>query len=156
MSFGMRHRRYFLIGYSLSGAAALIYEVTWTRLLTMEMGHGVVAASTVLAAFMGGLAFGSAVGGRFSPQLTPARALRVYAILEITIAALAFLLPLALAAIRPLLAAAYADGNQEALFQAVRLTLSLALLAIPTAAMGATFPIASRWLVRDAAHATSP
>jgi spermidine synthase len=44
--------------FALSGAAALIYEVTWTRLLTLQVGHGVAAASTVLAAFMGGLAVG--------------------------------------------------------------------------------------------------
>ena len=40
----------FLILFAVSGAAALIYEVVWTRLLTLQMGHGIAAASTVLAA----------------------------------------------------------------------------------------------------------
>src|SRR4051812_594567 len=47
-------RRLFLGLYAASGAAALVYEVTWTRLLTLQLGHTVAAASTVLAAFMGG------------------------------------------------------------------------------------------------------
>ena len=58
-------RRVFLLLYAASGAAALVYEVAWTRLLTLQMGHTVAAASTVLAAFMGGLALGSWLGGRF-------------------------------------------------------------------------------------------
>ena len=94
----MRHRL-FPIAYGLSGTAALIYEITWTRLLTLEMGHGIVAASTVLAAFMGGLAIGSAVGGRFGGRLSPAEALRVYAAIEAGIAVCALLLPLQLEAL---------------------------------------------------------
>ena len=54
----------FLFLFAVSGAAALIYEVVWTRLLTLQMGHGIAAASTVLAAFMGGLAIGAAIAGR--------------------------------------------------------------------------------------------
>lgn len=149
----MLPRRLFLIVYGLSGAAALIYEVTWTRLLTLEMGHGVEAASTVLAAFMGGLAIGSAVGGHFGGRLTPAGALRIYAIVEVGIAALALSLPLELAAVRPWLASAYADGSPGVMFPLLRLASSLFLLATPTAAMGATFPIASRWFVRGATRA---
>ena len=145
--------RLFPIAYGLSGTAALIYEITWTRLLTLEMGHGVVSASTVLAAFMGGLAIGSALGGRFGGRLSPAEALRVYAAIEAGIAVCALLLPLQLEAVRPWLARAYADGQPGVTFQSMRLASSLLLLAIPTAAMGATFPIASRWMVRDAARA---
>ena len=75
----------FLILFAVSGAAALIYEVVWTRLLTLQMGHGTAAASTVLAAFMGGLAIGAAVAGRTGARLSPERALRIYAGLELVI-----------------------------------------------------------------------
>ena len=149
----MLPRRLFLLVYGLSGAAALIYEVTWTRLLTLEMGHGVAAASTVLAAFMGGLAIGSAVAGHLAGRLTPVGALRLYAIIEVAIAALALVLPLELAAVRPWLARVYADGTPGVMFPFLRLASSLFLLATPTMAMGATFPIASRWMVRDATRA---
>ena len=143
----------FLALFAVSGAAALIYEVVWTRLLTLQMGHGIAAASTVLAAFMGGLAMGSAMAGRIGGRLDPARALRVYAALEMAIAGLALVLPAGLLALRPLLAGAYAEGSGGTTFAMLRLTSSIVLLAVPATAMGATFPIASRWMVRKAARA---
>ena len=58
---------YFLfIGFGLSGAAALIYEVAWTRSLSTIMGSSTYALSTMLAAFMAGLS----VGGWFGAKLT--------------------------------------------------------------------------------------
>src|SRR5882762_3462844 len=51
--------RFFIVCYLLSGAAALLYEVAWLRLLTLSMGHTTAAAGAVLAAFMGGLAAGA-------------------------------------------------------------------------------------------------
>jgi spermidine synthase len=143
----------FLVLFAVSGAAALIYEVAWTRLLTLHMGHGIAAASAVLAAFMGGLAAGAGAAGRYASKLAPPRALRIYAALEIAIAVLAVLLPVLLAAVRPLLASAYADGDGGATFALVRLASSMLLLCVPAACMGATFPIASRWMVRGAATA---
>jgi spermidine synthase len=61
----LSRRRLFVWLYAGSGAAALIYEVTWTRLLTLLLGHTVAAASAVLAAMMGGLAIGAWTAGRF-------------------------------------------------------------------------------------------
>ncbi len=143
----------FLFLFAVSGAAALIYEVVWTRLLTLHMGHGLAAASAVLAAFMGGLAAGAGAAGRCAGRLPPRRALHIYAGLEIAVAALALVLPLALIAVRPLLAAAYDDGNGEGWFAVVRLSTSVLLVSVPAACMGATFPIASRWIVRTASTA---
>lgn len=149
----MTPARLFLLVYGASGAAALVYEVAWTRLLTLHMGHGLAAASTVLAAFMGGLAAGAALGGQHGGRLDPRAALRAYAVLEVAIALLALLLPWELAALRPLLAWAYADGNHGLVFPLLRLGTSLVLVALPAAAMGATFPLASRWMVPSAARA---
>src|SRR3954454_8257057 len=102
----MNSRRLFVLLYALSGAAALVYEVTWTRMLTMQLGHTVAAASTVLAAFMGGLALGAWSDGSVRleadtsetgqpPNTTDtARAgLRTYAVLELLVAVCALLLP---------------------------------------------------------------
>lgn len=149
----LRRRWLFFLLFAVSGAAALIYEVVWTRLLTLQMGHGIAAASAVLAAFMGGLAAGAGAAGRISTRLEPQRALRIYATLELAIGVLAILLPFALIAVRPLLEATYADGNGGAVFALVRLSSSVLLLSVPAACMGATFPIASRWMVRAATSA---
>ncbi len=142
-------RRLFVLLYAASGAAALVYEVTWTRMLTLQLGHTVAAASTVLAAFMGGLALGAWVAGAFAGRAS----LRAYAILEILVAICALLLPAALAASVPGLAWAYADGGAPARFAVFRIAISLALLGIPAAAMGATFPIAVGWLGDRDPHA---
>ncbi|MGH9385364.1 MAG: fused MFS/spermidine synthase [Vicinamibacterales bacterium] len=150
----MRRGPFFTL-FAISGAAALIYEVIWTRLLTLEMGHTVAAVSTVLAAFMGGLAIGSAIGGRVGSRLSPERALQTYAGLEIVIALFALLLPLGLQLLNPLLASTYASGSGGGDFAVLRLVSSAVLLAAPAAAMGATFPIASRWTVRLAARAAT-
>jgi hypothetical protein len=106
-------RRLFLLLYAASGAAALVYEIAWTRLLTLQIGHTVAAVSTVLAAFMGGLALGSWLGGRFDAAVqrrssSPAVIrLRAYAACEAAIAIIAIVLPAMLAAFVPLLAWAY-------------------------------------------------
>jgi spermidine synthase len=49
-----------------SGASGLIYEVVWTRSLIYVFGAAQLAVATVLGAFMGGLALGSLIGGRFA------------------------------------------------------------------------------------------
>jgi spermidine synthase len=146
-----RARRWaFVVLYSVSGAAALVYEVTWTRLFTLYLGHTVAAASTVLAAFMGGLA-----AGAWLTRNTEGR-LRTYALLELLAAAIAIALPLAVGATTPALTWAYADGSAPARFAFVRITISLALLGVPAAAMGATFPVASRWFSPEGAAGAGP
>src|SRR3954451_896463 len=94
-------RRAFVACYAASGAASLIYEVTWTRLLTLNMGHTVAAVTTVLAAFMGGLAAGAWLAGRRPPPR--GRSLHTYAALEIAVALIVIGLPFALRAFHPAL-----------------------------------------------------
>ena len=140
----MLRSRWLFVGlYTLSGAAALVYEVAWTRLLTLQMGHTVSAVSTVLAAFMGGLAIGAWIAGWL--RLSGSWRLRTYAILEILIALIAIVLPLMLRATQPAMEWAYHDGDGALRFALVRAALSAFLLAVPAAAMGATFPIAASW-----------
>jgi spermidine synthase len=144
---GTRHQApgtiLFLALYCLSGAAALLYEVAWLRLLALHLGHTVAAVSTVLTAFMGGLAAGALVAGRRSETLTPTMALRACAFLEILIAVSAVVVPVVIAAAHPLLAATYADGA-GAWFGPTRVAIAFAAVAVPTLAMGATFPFAVR------------
>ena len=135
----------FLAAYACSGLAGLVYEVSWTRLLTLEMGRGIAASSTVLAAFMGGLALGAATAGQRAARLSPRQALRAYAGLELTVAVLAVALPFELRALSPVFASAYHDGAAGVSFGIVRIGASLVLLVLPAMALGATFPVAVRW-----------
>ncbi|HEC03045.1 MAG TPA: hypothetical protein ENI81_05855, partial [Phycisphaerales bacterium] len=60
-----------------SGAAGLIYEVTWTRAFGAVFGNTIFAVSTVLTAFMLGLALGSWLLGRVADRSS--RPLLLYA-----------------------------------------------------------------------------
>src|SRR3977135_2871139 len=80
------------ICFVLSGATGLIYEVLWARMLGLVFGATTLAVSTVLAAFMGGLALGSALAGRNGAGVrSPVRA---YGLLEVGIALYALAVPL--------------------------------------------------------------
>src|SRR3982074_659156 len=78
--------------FFLSGATGLIYEVLWARMLCLVFGATTLAVSTVLAAFMGGLALGSALAGRRGAAVR--RPVRAYGLLEIGIALYAVVVPL--------------------------------------------------------------
>jgi spermidine synthase len=137
--------------FFLSGASGLIYEIAWTRRLTLIFGSTTLAVSTVLAAFMGGLALGSYRLGRRADE-GPSRALGLYGKLELAIAGAALLVPVLLRATQ----AAYLElaprlESFPQLFFLVQFLLVGAVLVIPTAAMGGTLPALSRWLVRDPA-----
>ena len=64
-------KAYFLtcVFFFISGAAALIYEVMWVRLLGIVFGQTTYAISTVLAAYMAGLGLGSYVMGKISEKI---------------------------------------------------------------------------------------
>jgi spermidine synthase len=144
----------FLAAYACSGLAGLIYEVAWVRTLTLYMGHTTAATSTVVAAFMGGMAAGSAIGGRVAARLSPHYALVGYAVLESVVILMAIALPAELGQLTPLLQWAYRDGEPGSLFPAVRLLTCLAVLMVPTMALGATFPVAVRWFVSGSRQRT--
>jgi len=151
-------RLLFITLYAASGAAGLVYEVAWTRLLTLALGHTVAAASTVLAAFMGGLALGAWLAGRAERRrgadaIATRSRLRMYAALELIVALSAVVLPAVLSASTPLLAWAYHDGLAPARFGLTRVLVCAALVGVPATAMGATFPVAVGWYARGAADA---
>ncbi|MFN2369590.1 MAG: spermine synthase, partial [Candidatus Krumholzibacteriia bacterium] len=52
------------LAFFASGAASLIAEVTWNRMLIVVVGNSLHAAALIIMVFMGGLGLGSWVGGR--------------------------------------------------------------------------------------------
>lgn len=133
--------------FTLSGAAGLIYEVLWTRRLTLIFGSTTLAVSTVLAAYMGGLALGAFLLGRWADR-NRARALRSYGWLELAIAVLGLAVPLLLKAVAAVyLALAPGLESVPMVFFVVQFLLVGAVLAAPCALMGGTLPLLARWLV---------
>jgi spermidine synthase len=133
-----------LAALTLSGVAALAYEILWVRVLGELFGHTVYAVHVVLAVFFGGVAAGSAASDRL--RLSGARLLRAYAVIEglIAVAGLAF--PHLAAAVTPLYDRLAPLELETGPAVAYRLVTATALLLIPTALMGATFPLLLRWL----------
>jgi spermidine synthase len=142
----------FLLAYTCSGLAGLIYQVSWTRLLTLHIGHTTAAASAVVAAFLGGLAVGAVAGGVIASRLSRRGSLLAYALLEIGVGAAALALPMQLSALTPLLVWAYGNGAPGPLFPTIRLLSCFVMVFVPAAALGATFPMAIRWFASDAGH----
>jgi len=129
-----------LLLFFLSGASALVYQVLWMRLLALVFGVTVHAASTVLAAFMTGLAVGSAVAGRMADRVQ--RPLVVFAGAEALVAVAALATPVALAGVEALYVRLHpALDGWPVVIAFVRLLLSFAVLVVPTTLMGATLPL---------------
>ena len=73
--------------FFLSGAAALIYQVCWQRILALHTGVGLYSITLIVGAFMTGLGLGSWLGGERSARLTPRDAMRAFVGIELGIAA---------------------------------------------------------------------
>ncbi|HKZ01889.1 MAG TPA: fused MFS/spermidine synthase, partial [Pyrinomonadaceae bacterium] len=126
--------------FVLSGATGLVYEVLWARMLGHVFGATTLAVSTVLAAFMGGLALGSALAGKLSFRLK--RPLRTYGLIELAIAIYAVIVPFLFAWIDNLYAFLWQQFHPGFFaFSIWRFVLSCMMLLIPTTLMGATLPV---------------
>ena len=137
--------------FFLSGLAALLYQTAWLRQFSLVFGTSELAVATVLAAYMGGLAVGSAVAGRYASRVT--RPVLVYGLLEAGIALSALAVPLLLMAARTLYASMLGDQpappDAATIGQPVfYLLVAFLVLAIPTGFMGATLPLLTRYAVR--------
>lgn len=148
----MTRRRLFLAAYAASGFAGLVYEVAWTRLLTLTLGHTIAAVSTVVATFMGGMVVGSSLGARLGPRLSPRQALQAYAALETFVLLIALTMTWQLERLTPLLRWAYRDATSGLLFPLTRVLCCAGVVLPSTIALGATFPLAIRWFAQAAVH----
>ncbi len=139
--------------FFLSGASGLVFEMVWTRGLTLVFGSTTLAISTVLTAFMGGLGLGSALAGRASDRIRDP--LRAYALAELGVGLYALALPFVLARYPALNAwlwttfgrSSGTSGAGYALLSTLRFLASAGLLIVPTTLMGATLPLLGRYLV---------
>jgi spermidine synthase len=142
--------------FVLSGVAALLYQTAWTRQFAILFGTSEPAIATVLAAYMGGLAFGALLAERYLPRIW--RPVLTYALLEIGIAASAIVAVPALLWVANLALQAF-FGNQptppdgdHAGTTLFYLVSAFVALALPTTLMGATLPMLARYAVADDTH----
>jgi predicted membrane-bound spermidine synthase len=120
-----------LLLFFVSGAAALIYQVCWQRLLFESIGVDMDSVTIIVSTFVLGLGVGSLAGGELADRY-PNRTLEMFALAELATALFGFCSP---ALIRS------AGGIAVHHSAAVIVALNFGLLLIPTTLMGATLPI---------------
>jgi predicted membrane-bound spermidine synthase len=136
------------VAFFLSGAAALVYQVVWQRILTLHTGVGVVSVALIVAAFMVGLGLGSHIGGVLSGRVGPRRALHLFALLELAVGLFA-----------AISCRLYHDGFGTMAAALYRTTAGAAVahvaaFLLPTTLMGMSLPFLVRATVRETASAS--
>ena len=122
-----------------------MFETIFTRLLTYTFGNTAHATSTLLAAFLGGLALGALIFGRWVDRRPPS--LWIYGILELLVAVFCFFIPQFFG----LLTQAYVALHHQFQFgpaglTAVRFGLASLVILVPTVLMGGTLPALARFV----------
>ena len=133
--------------FVLSGAAGLIYESVWARYISLVVGHNAYAQVIVLVIFLGGMAIGAIVIGRWSERIRAP--LLWYAVVEATVGLLGLVFHDAFLAVTQ---AAY-ERWLPALSPGFAITAATwsiaALLILPQAVLlGATFPLMTAGAIR--------
>jgi spermidine synthase len=143
---------YFL--FFCSGASSLIFETIFTRLLSYTFGSTAQAVSTVLAAFLGGLALGAYLLGRWVDRWKPS--LRVYGVLELLVGIVCWFIPSVFGFLtRWYVALCHHFQFGPTALTLVRFGLSGAAILVPTILMGGTLPVIARYVAAVRAECES-
>jgi len=137
--------------FFLSGAAALVYELLWFRMLGHIFGSTATAAATLLAAYLFGLGLGAWIFGRISDRLR--RLALAYVLIEAGIGVYGLISHGLLQRGAALYAGAHASAaGDPAKLLALRFAISFLLIVVPTTLMGGTFPLMVHLLRQAAAR----
>ena len=143
-----------IVVLGLSGFAALIHEIAWTRILSLVLGPTTYAFAAALAAVIVGVAAGSAFGAIVVGRT---RRPAAWLTLALAVAAITATWTYSIAGTRvPLLVAQQVAASSTSFDQLLRDgTMLTAALILPTAAcLGAAFPLALA-MVSDASKAAA-
>jgi spermidine synthase len=133
--------------FFVSGAAGLIYQVAWSRYLSILLGGTGAAAIIVLATFMGGLGLGAWLFGRLAD--TTRSRVGLYALLEAGIALWGAAYPLLFPVWTEVFRAA-AHGSEPGGAWAMFLKIAVAVGSILPGSllMGGSLPVLGKFLIR--------
>ncbi|REK17416.1 MAG: methyltransferase domain-containing protein [Planctomycetota bacterium] len=124
---------------TLSGAAALMHELLWTRRLVDLLGASAESMTRVFGSFFLGLAIGSAVAGYLLRRLR--RPWRAAGVAEIAVALLSLVILTLPAWSDRLWLALGPDGLTSASGASIKLLLSVMLVGAPAFCMGLVLPL---------------
>lgn len=132
--------------FFLSGFSALVYQITWQRMLGLFLGVDVFAVTVVVAAFMVGLGTGNGAGGYVADRVRPALLIPMFAVTELIVAVFGLFSKALFYNWLPNAGSIVGDS-------ALALILPSLLLILPTFCMGLTLPLLSKALVTDSTSA---
>lgn len=128
-----------------SGFAGLLYEVVFAKHLGVIFGGTSLAAYTVMATYMGGMALGAWLGGLLADRVRSP--LKWYALFEAAIGVYALATPALFKLIAHIYVALAADVRPDSpVLTLWRVSLGVIVLGIPTVLMGTTLPIMFKFL----------
>jgi spermidine synthase len=129
-----------VLAFGVSGAAALVFEVTWTRTLSTVMGSSTYALSTMLAAFMAGLSVGGILGASIAERAR--RLVVVFALCELGIGVLGFAINPIIRSLTPLYVTTYYSLHDSFVgFSVAQFLIAFLVMGAPTTLMGVSFPV---------------
>jgi spermidine synthase len=131
--------------FFLSGAAALLYQMIWQRMLTLFGGADVSSVTIIVSAFMFGLGLGSLAGGHYADRRDSRGCLRAFAAAELAVALFAAASPWLLFDVL------YVRFGALGLSRLATAGVLFAVLLWPTFFMGASLPLLARAATRSAA-----
>ncbi|MEJ2635604.1 MAG: fused MFS/spermidine synthase [Calditrichia bacterium] len=142
-------RRTFILSlFFISGFTGLVYEIIWTRVFGLIFGNTTLAISTVLAAFMLGLALGSRIFGKVGDRLK--NHLRSYAFLEIGVGISALLVPGLKGSLEALFSVLHPSlENIPFLFYLIKFAVAFVVMLPATFLMGGTLPVISHAVITN-------
>ncbi|MGC8927289.1 MAG: fused MFS/spermidine synthase [Myxococcota bacterium] len=134
--------------FFLSGMAGLIYQVVWSKYFNLFLGATSYSTAILLSTFMGGLALGNHIFGKFVDKNR--NPLRLYSYLEFGIGIACAFFPL------------YFDGLFNLYFLLangsipntpgniiLKIIFSIFTILLPTTLMGWTLPVMSKFIIRQ-------
>ena len=129
-----------VVGLGISGAASMMYEVAWTRALSLVIGGSTYAFSTMLVTFLSGLALGSYLYARLSRRLriTPV----FFGFLQLGIGLGALLVTPFFDRMPELFLRVFQLSQSSGFVKTIQFFISALAMFVPTLFMGATFPCA--------------
>ena len=128
-----------------SGFAGLLYEVVFAKSLGVTFGGTALAAYTVMATYMGGMALGAWIGGLLADRIQSP--LKWYAFFEAAIGIYALATPALFDFVEYFYVYLAMDIRPDAtILTFYRVILGVLVLGIPTILMGTTLPIMFKFL----------
>ncbi len=138
----------YLVLFFLSGFSALIYEITWTRLLLLAFGSTTLANALVVSAFMLGLGLGGLYYGSYVDRVNNSK--KLFSYLQLGIGLSSFLLLLLINQLPNFYKGISKNIHlNPSISSTIIFILTFAVLFIPTFLMGGTFPVITKCYVQD-------